>query len=935
MGNKTSQPSSPSTPSDDVVSSNVQYQSRSSVVSSRGQCSQSGCYNYKDQGNCLGFCEQCYRRYKRILFDKSESHGAATSSRSSQRGLHLESSSKLPSPESHRLSRDSYSTGLYRTATTTDPLSSHISSQRPAYDGISARSRTTDTSYSRPTCTSYTRTTFTISAQPTGTRSSRPTGTPSTRTTVNPSARPTVNPPARPTVTPPTRPTGTHLTRHTGTPSTRTTAIPSTRPAGTHSTRPTGTPSTRTTVIPSARPIGTHSTKPTCTPSTRTAASSAHTKAAASSSSLYNGDTSYNLFSNEYKPTPSASSAGTASGGYGCSSCGSVTSSDSQHNVMCQLNASMSNQDNAGARPKQYKATNQAKPKPLMDVVVKPKESTAINTSSDTISALPGSKPSETSTKQSSKKDSQGVLVKTMRDNLLCPICLDLLENAKTLPCQHVVCKTCLEQWVAMKGELRCPTCNTRQQEPFGGVNGLPSNFMLNTLAAEIRKLDTQDETETGIFEEEEEEEEEDKEDEKESESGTPLAAALSPTNSCVDLSSGYTSWQSIPVAETSFLEILGKQFKLKGSTVKLKLQFCDVEGQPIRGKSRDGITAFVVHPDKERIPILDVAFRKRSGDFTVSFAAEQIGIHLVEVTLNGVSVVGSPSKIVVRPNGIMDRTLSPTLHAPKGILATPDEIYVTDESDKVYVQTDWQGDWDGFGMHKPPHKECTQISPFGIAKYNDKLFITDSCTSCVYVYVHMACTNNFGKRVMEQPTGIAVSKDGTIYVADCASNTIDVFRHNYSHIRSIDVKGNGSLTHLAVNQSEDRCIVADDKTNVIKIIDLNRDRMVKSIKTRINQAPATPFGVALDDEDNIYVSVTFDPSKLNKRNETARNVRRKGAVVTYNSDGYFLGTIGEKELINPRGICFINDDDDSPQLLVVEGGDCASQSGCIKVFRL
>ncbi|XP_071833895.1 uncharacterized protein [Apostichopus japonicus] len=844
-------------------------------------CSQPGCINYEDKSNVMSFCTQCYENYEKVLGCPSDT---SWYHRYDKNRTEAVSSTNMAIQESQRLSRDSYSTGLYRPATTTDPLSSRNSSQRSAYDGISAGSRTTDTSYSRPTCTSYTRTTFATSAQPTGTHLSRPTDTPSTRTTVNPFTRPTVYPPTRPTGTPPTRPTGTHLTRPTG------------------------------------------------TPSTRTAASSAYTKAADSSSSLYTSNTLFNY--NVKQPTPSASSAG---GGHGYSSSGSVTSSDSQHNALCQQNAYMSNQDNAGARPKQYKATNQAKPKPLMDVVVKPKESTASNTSSDTISALPGSKPSETSTKQSSKKDSQGVLVKTMRDNLLCPICLDLLENAKTLPCQHVVCKTCLEQWVAMKGELRCPTCNTRQQEPVGGVNGLPSNFMLNTLAAEIRKLDTQDETETGIFEEEEEEEEEegDKEDEKESESGTPLAAALSPTNSYVDLTSGYTSWQSIPVAETSFLEILGNQFKAKGSTVKLKLQFCDVEGQPIRGKSRDGITAFVVRPDKERIPILDVAFRKRSGDFTVSFAAEQIGIHLVEVTLNGESVVGSPTKIVVRPNGIMDRTLSTTLHAPKGILATPDEIYVTDESDKVYVQTDWQGGWDGFGMDKPHHKECTQISPFGIAKYNDKLFITDSFNSCIYVYIHMACTNNFGKRVLEQPTGIAVSKDGNIYVADCASNTIDVFRHNYSHIRSIDVKGKGSLTHLAVNQSEDRIIVADDKTNLIKIIDLNRDRMVKSIKTRISQAPATPFGVALDDEDNIYVSVTFDPSKLNKRNETAGNVRRKGAVVTYNSDGYFLGTIGEKELINPRGICFINDDDDSPQLLVVEGGDCASQSGCIKVFRL
>ncbi|PIK50579.1 putative RING finger protein nhl-1-like [Apostichopus japonicus] len=190
-----------------------------------------------------------------------------------------------------------------------------------------------------------------------------------------------------------------------------------------------------------------------------------------------------------------------------------------------------------------------------------------------------------------------------------------------------------------------------------------------------------------------------------------------------------------------------------------------------------------------------------------------------------------------------------------------------------------------------------------------------------------MACTNNFGKRVLEQPTGIAVSKDGNIYVADCASNTIDVFRHNYSHIRSIESRGMvPSHILLLTNQRIDYSGRRQDQ--LIKIIDLNRDRMVKSIKTRISQAPATPFGVALDDEDNIYVSVTFDPSKLNKRNETARNVRRKGAVVTYNSDGYFLGTIGEKELINPRGICFINDDDDSPQLLVVEGGDCAYSLG-------
>ncbi|XP_071833956.1 uncharacterized protein [Apostichopus japonicus] len=836
--------------------------------------------------------------------------------------------------ESRRLSRDL--DNILRLSTTADSfsvdlLSSHSTSQRPKHDGISAGPRTTGTSYSGPTSTSSIRTTL-----PTSTR---PTLTSSTRTTV----------------TPVTKPTGAHSTRPTGAPYTRTAAMSAyTKAAASYSSS--STINTLNSLINVNKP----------TPSSRSKGIAGDEYGYSSSGSVATSDSHHNVTCKLEDYKSYKENAGARPKQYKESQrlskdthngCRHTTTAD-RFNVDLLSSHSSSqwpthvgissgsrttgtsysgppfNDDLAelhyevGATVLRHREVLgsipcQGKPKVHMDSAVKPKESTARNTSSASVSILPGCKPSATSsTKKTSKK---GVIVKTMRDNLLCPICLDLLENAKTLSCQHVVCKECLEQWVASRGELRCPTCNTIQKKPFGGVNGLPSNFMLNNLAAEMKKLDTH-ETETGIFEEWEEEEEV---------SGTLLAAALSTTDSVVHFTYGNTSWKNIPVAGTSFLEILGNQCKVKGSTVKLKLQFCNVHGQPIRGKSSDGIKAVVVHPDGENISILDVLFRKRTGDFTVSFEAEQIGIHLAEVTMKGESVVGSPLKIVVRPNVIMARTLWPIWHAPNGILATSSYVYVTDKSGKVYIQQCWHIDGYYVGADKPDHKEGIYISPFGIAKCNDKLFITDSYNSCVYVYVHMACTNNFGKRILEKPTGIAVSNDGTIYIADSDANIIDVFLPNYSHKGSIDVKGKGSLKHLALNQSEDRIIVADDKTNVIKIIDIKRKKMVKSIKTRISRTPANPFGVALDDEDNIYVSVTFDPSKLTKRRETARNVRRKGAVIVYNSDGYFLGTIGEKELINPRGICFINEHDTSPQLLVVDGSDSESRYGCIKVFRL
>ncbi|XP_071833906.1 uncharacterized protein [Apostichopus japonicus] len=237
------------------------------------------------------------------------------------------------------------------------------------------------------------------------------------------------------------------------------------------------------------------------------------------------------------------------------------------------------------------------------------------------------------------QNDSQGV-INAMRDSLICPICLDLLENAKTLPCQHVVCKECLEQWMASKGELRCPTCNTRQSKPESGVNGLPSNFMLNNLAAEMKKLDPRKETDLTVVEEEEKVHEESRS----TSVGTTLTNEHS-THSYPD----DDEWQRTPVADMSFLEMLGTRVGYrKGCAIQLRVQLCNAEGHPIRGRSSDIVHFTVCDPMNEEVDVSNVSLNKGTGDIIMSFIPQRIGVHMVNAYLAGEAIVGSPAKIVV-----------------------------------------------------------------------------------------------------------------------------------------------------------------------------------------------------------------------------------------------------------------------------------------------
>ena len=67
----------------------------------------------------------------------------------------------------------------------------------------------------------------------------------------------------------------------------------------------------------------------------------------------------------------------------------------------------------------------------------------------------------------------------SLKQELTCSICLDLMQEPKILPCNHVCCKQCLQKHAsrcqATSTTLQCPEC--RKDIPNNNIDNLPTDF--------------------------------------------------------------------------------------------------------------------------------------------------------------------------------------------------------------------------------------------------------------------------------------------------------------------------------------------------------------------------------------------------------------------------------------------------------------------------
>ena len=86
--------------------------------------------------------------------------------------------------------------------------------------------------------------------------------------------------------------------------------------------------------------------------------------------------------------------------------------------------------------------------------------------------------------------------VKKATVNLTCPICYQLFNNPKYLPCHHSYCEQCLEK-MQVQSKIICPECRKEATVPAGGVKDLPNNFFINRMVDELvlkRKVEGEEE---------------------------------------------------------------------------------------------------------------------------------------------------------------------------------------------------------------------------------------------------------------------------------------------------------------------------------------------------------------------------------------------------------------------------------------------------------
>ncbi|XP_013418212.1 E3 ubiquitin-protein ligase TRIM71-like isoform X2 [Lingula anatina] len=82
---------------------------------------------------------------------------------------------------------------------------------------------------------------------------------------------------------------------------------------------------------------------------------------------------------------------------------------------------------------------------------------------------------------------------KISRDFLSCPICFELYDDPRALPCQHIFCLGCLKTHTGKTkegGQFNCPICRGETTLPENGADGFPPSTYITSLKDQVLAAD-------------------------------------------------------------------------------------------------------------------------------------------------------------------------------------------------------------------------------------------------------------------------------------------------------------------------------------------------------------------------------------------------------------------------------------------------------------
>ena len=280
------------------------------------------------------------------------------------------------------------------------------------------------------------------------------------------------------------------------------------------------------------------------------------------------------------------------------------------------------------------------------------------------------------------------------------------------------------------------------------------------------------------------------------------------------------------------------------------------------------------------------------SRKYVASFTPQEMGEHLLSVTIDSLPIKGSPFPMYVRK----DRDYK-TFSSCKLSLSVPSSAYdvAVDYDSSIYVAA--------YGYHcitvfSQTGKQMRTIgkagsagkgngqfnSPIAIVIEGNILFVVDSANNRVQKlttlgeFIAKFGTYRAGDGQLNQPKGISIHNDGRIFVSDCGNQRISVFNTKGTflyHIAGNSANDNSFITPWGLAFDHQGNLHVTDSSNCFVKVFSSRGEFVTQYGG--NQVISQPAGIAIDDKGTIFIAQMggrFSLSVLNSEHQLIHSLQ-------------------------------------------------------------
>ncbi|XP_071491599.1 uncharacterized protein [Diadema antillarum] len=342
-----------------------------------------------------------------------------------------------------------------------------------------------------------------------------------------------------------------------------------------------------------------------------------------------------------------------------------------------------------------------------------------------------------------------------------------------------------------------------------------------------------------------------------------------------------------VPDAKQSTVTVSATKMPI-GTTLEIHLSLRGVRGNPM------------VAP--QALSSLDLQIEKPGGRLTghglpnqlssagicvVRVNMKDAGPHKIHAKVCGSHMKYSPVTVVVTVEGKLINTYKPPMNQPHDVIKHQNVFVVTDKGNNQVQVFDTE--------FRPANKFCSpempgfgKFDPFAVAWTGRTFVVTDIANHCVVEFSNFVPTQVFGQETLQQPCGIAVARNGNVYVSDGMKHCIFVFDKHRECISILGGQGTAlgrmdTPWYIAIN-SHQHLVVGEFKNRRIQVWNTHNNKALRIIDVKYNGKSWDCRGLAVDHHDNIYVAV---------RSGFMRGFSVE-TVLVYSSTGEFLGNFGE-----------------------------------------